>query len=107
MTDHNDLNLMLFDVVYLTRKVNLNPFEKPSPKHTRGDSVEQGLICYQVYAKNAEDAIVRLREQEPVAHPIVEVARVNPAPGLADGSPRTLDTLILPLGMTKGTKESH
>lgn len=95
-TPADNLNLILFDCVYLTRIVNLNVFEKPSPKHTRGDSIEQGLVCYSVFAKNAEDAIRRLREQEPIKHPIVEIARVNPAPGYMDGSPRGIDTLILP-----------
>jgi hypothetical protein len=82
-------DLILFDVVYLTKTVNLDL--------ARQKAVEQGLVCYSVYAKNAEDAIRRLREQEPIKHPIVEIARVNPAPPMMDGSARSFGTVILPV----------
>lgn len=82
-------DLIIFDVVYLTQTVNLDM--------ARQKPVERGLVCYQVFAKNVEDAIRRLREQEPIKHPIVEVARVNPAPPMGDGSPRSFDTMILPI----------
>lgn len=83
-----DTNLTMFDVTYLTREVNIDPRAK--------SGVQTGLVCYQVYAKHVEDAILRLREQEPAQHPIIEIASVMVAPGTADGSPRMLDFLIAP-----------
>lgn len=58
-----------FAVAYLTEIMNMDP--------RAGRQRVKGLVKYTVYAKNAEDAIRRLREQEPVEHPIIEIASVN------------------------------
>ena len=71
-----------FLVTYLTEVVDMDP--RAERQRARG------LVEYKVYARNAEDAIRRLREQEPIAHPIVEVAGVR-----ASGGDST--QLILPI----------
>lgn len=61
-----------FKIVYLTEQVNLDPRAKRA--------VEKGLTVRLVYAKNAEDAILRLRERsdsgDPLVGPIIEIADV-------------------------------
>lgn len=92
MAESNNLrdvpDLVLFDVEFLTQTVNLDMARKKP--------VEKGLVLYQVFAKNAEDAIRRLREQEPIKHPIIEIARVNPAMG-PHGGTRDFASVILPI----------
>ena len=92
----NNLDLIMFDVQFLTRVVDLNVF-KPRAAGNRSASPEQGIVVYSVFAKNAEDAIARLRAQEPIKHPVIEIATVNPAPPLPSGEPRSLDRVILPI----------
>lgn len=58
-----------FSVQYLTEIVTMDP----RAKHPR----QQGLVKYIVFAKNAEDAIARLREATPIEHPIIEIAAVG------------------------------
>lgn len=70
-----------FAITYLTETVNMDP-TAPQPR-------VRGLVKYKVYAKNAEDAIRRLREQEPAEHPIIEIGDV-----VATGDDST--QLILP-----------
>lgn len=57
-------------VAYLTELISLDP-RSPMPKR-------HGMTSWTVYAKNAEDAILRLREQESVSEPIIEIASVQP-----------------------------
>lgn len=57
-----------FAITYLTEQMNMDPRAKQQRAH--------GLVKYKVFAKNAEDAILRLREQEPIDHPIIEIAGV-------------------------------
>lgn len=59
-----------FACSYLTERVNLNPANGEPP-------IQRGIVTYFVWAKHAEDAIARLREQEPAEHPIVEIAGVQ------------------------------
>lgn len=59
-----------FAVSYLTEIVTMDP----RAKHPR----QQGIVKYKVFAKNAEDAIVRLKANTPIEHPIVEIASVVP-----------------------------
>lgn len=57
-----------FAVTYLTEVVTMDP----RAKHPR----QQGMVKYKVFAKNAEDALARLRAAAPIEHPIIEIAGV-------------------------------
>jgi hypothetical protein len=84
-------HLQLFDITYVTREVDLTG--------RSAASVKTGLVCYQVFAADAEDAIRRLREQEPARHPVVEIAAVQPAHPLPDGGVRGAEFTIFPREM--------
>ena len=84
--------LQVFDVVFITRAVNLAPGAKRS--------VDRGAVVYQVFATDAEDAIRRLREHEPKQHPIDVIVSAAPAPPMQDGAARYADLTIFPEGIT-------
>lgn len=95
LTESGNPNVLVsFDVQYLTEVVELNPYKKPNPRHTGHDSVQKGLVCAQVFARNVEDAIVRLKAGAPVRYPVIEIAAIVQSPPLPDGGARTSESVI-------------